>query len=459
MADIAYKIIFFVLLYPIVPLISLLMANEAKVKKNIILGVTLPYAAQHDKRVEGVAHRYKRAQWLWCGAASAVFIAACFLGGDNGVLVATLVLLPVVVFVPYVIYARANRKLRALKESEGWRTPYSGSVVIDLKAAAEPGRRLSRWLFVPPLVISLVPFFLSLFSGDANELFGGALLSGTVALVCLVCLALHPLIYRQRGDVVDSDSELNAALTRVRRYNWGKMLLGTMYLTAVFSFVFYLLRYNELWSLLLSAAYMIALIAFCLSTEFAVRRAQERLTAARRSRSYADEDDLWLWGLFYNNPNDRHLFVNDRTGSGMGVNVARPAGRAIIIGTALLLVGMMVFGVCQAAGFDAPREANIEGGMLYFQHFTEKYEVNLSEITDLELLHELPSSRRVAGTGMPNLLEGRFTVEGYENARISLNPEEPPFIAVTTPEFTRIFSLETPEETESFYNELREALP
>ena len=120
---------------------------------------------------------------------------------------------------------------------------------------------------------------------------------------------------------------------------------------------------------------------------------------------------------------------------------------------------MMVFGVCQAAGFDAPREANIEGGMLYFQHFTEKYEVNLSEITDLELLYELPSSRRVAGTGMPNLLEGRFTVEGYENARISLNPEEPPFIAVTTPEFTRIFSLETPEETESFYNELREALP
>ena len=100
MADIAYKIIFFVRLYPIVPLISLLMANEAKVKKNIILGVTLPYAAQHDKRVEGVAHRYKRAQWLWCGAASAVFIAACLLGGDNGVLVATLVLLPVVVFVP-----------------------------------------------------------------------------------------------------------------------------------------------------------------------------------------------------------------------------------------------------------------------------------------------------------------------------------------------------------------------
>ena len=34
-----------------------------------------------------------------------------------------------------------------------------------------------------------------------------------------------------------------------------------------------------------------------------------------------DEDDLWLWGMFYNNPGDRHLFINDRTGSGMGVNI------------------------------------------------------------------------------------------------------------------------------------------
>ncbi len=259
--------------------------------------------------------------------------------------------------------------------------------------------------------------------------------------------------------MVDTDSDLNAALTRVRRYNWGKMLRGTEYLTAAFGVAFWLLRDDGLWTTLLTIAYMFALIAFCLSTEFAVRRAQERLTAAHRSDEYVDEDDLWLWGLFYNNPNDRHIFINDRTGSGMGVNVGRPAGRVIVVGTALLLVGMMVFGVCLSAGFDAPREAHIEGGVLYFRHFAEKYKIPLEDIDSLELIDELPGAKRIAGTGLPILLEGRFRVEGYENTRISLNPEEPPYIAVTTPEFTRIFSLETPEETESFYNELREALP
>ena len=59
---------------------------------------------------------------------------------------------------------------------------------------------------------------------------------------------------------------------------------------------------------------------------------------------------------------------------------------------------------------------------------------------------------------MSTLLEGRFTVEGYENVRVSLNPQEPPFIAVVTGDMSRIFSLETPEETEAFYEEILEAV-
>ena len=323
MGGFTFRLIFFVLLWPVLPLISLLMANEAKVKKNIILGVTLPYTGQHDARVQEIARRFKRAQWLWCGAGSAIFAAVMFLGGNEGVLILALVLLPAAVLLPYVFFARANKKLRAMKSAEGWRTPYAGSVVVDMKAAAgDPGGRLKRALFIPPVAVSLVPAVYGLIASGAERT-DALLFSLPMALVCLLCWALYPLIFRQRADVVDTDSDLNAALTRVRRYNWGKMLLGTEYLTAAFGVAFWLLRNDGLWTTLLTIAYMFALIAFCLSTEFAVRRAQERLTAAHRSDEYVDEDDLWLWGLFYNNPNDRHIFINDRTGSGMGVNVGR----------------------------------------------------------------------------------------------------------------------------------------
>ena len=255
---------------------------------------------------------------------------------------------------------------------------------------------------------------------------------------------------------LDQYSGKNAALTRVRRYNYGKMLLITSYLTAVFMLGYWLLQESALWTTALTVVYIAALTGFCLTTELTVRRVQEKLTADEPG--CVDEDELWLWGMFYNNPGDRHLFINDRTGSGMGVNIGRPAGRVIIAVTAALLVGLVVVCAALALGYSSPFEAGIEGDTLCFSHGTERYEIALGDISSLELLDELPRARRIAGTGLPNLVEGRFSVEGYENARISLNPEQPPFIAVRTEDMSRIFALNSPEETEAFYLALRDAL-
>ena len=45
------KMIFFLLVWSVVPLLAGMMCNEAKPKKGIILGATLPYSARNDARV------------------------------------------------------------------------------------------------------------------------------------------------------------------------------------------------------------------------------------------------------------------------------------------------------------------------------------------------------------------------------------------------------------------------
>lgn len=223
MSDLGVTIFLLVCCYPVLPIMAAVMANEAKPKKNIVIGCTLPLTAQHDPRVQGICRDYKRRIWLLFFILTAAIVPA-FVIKRTSLALAWLffwVLVALVMF--FVVFARFNVRLRALKAQEGWVTPYSGAVVVDIGAKPEElGKPLSRWLFIPPLLVSLIPCALAMASGNEGERMGGLILGLTFALCCLMSLFFYPLVFRQRPDVVDSDSRVNAALTRVRRYNWGK---------------------------------------------------------------------------------------------------------------------------------------------------------------------------------------------------------------------------------------------
>lgn len=164
------KIILFVCFVPISAIIYFVLRNEAKPKKNLILGVTLPLYARTDDAVEAVVRRFLKRQMLAFLLLTLLAIPTFFIKYASVVLTWYLVWLIFVLTIPFALFMQSNAKLKALKQQNGWFSESTGLALVDVKLALTPKKTLSVWLFIPPVILSLIPVVhtaLSQREGDA----------------------------------------------------------------------------------------------------------------------------------------------------------------------------------------------------------------------------------------------------------------------------------------------------
>ena len=399
--------------------------NEARPKKNIIVGVTLPYEARGDSEVLAVLATYKKElkKITWLSLLPA--IPSLFIKSFGLSMTVWLTWVVVICFIPCIPYVRCNRALRRLKEARGWRRGQSRGPVADLNAVAMEFKWLSPLLFLPPFLVSLIPLFM-----EPEMWILWLILSLTVALF-YVC---YRYLYRNRAEMVDGDTERTVVLTRIRRYHWGKTWLIMAWATGILNPLIWLTMDHIWWSMAVFLVYTIAVVWVAIGIEFRVRGLQEKLSAGSGRDFYVDEDDNWIWGMFYYNPNDSHLLVNARVGMNSTVNLAKRSGQVI---AALLLVVLLI---CPLTGLwlmnmeRTPVVVTVEDGYVLSSHVGRKYAVAVEEIKSAELLETLPPIRRLSGTGMPDIKTGIWSSEPWGRFYCCINSEEGPWLLIETEE-------------------------
>jgi len=406
----------------LVPLMYFMLKNECKPKKNIVVGVTLPWEAQRDDAVLAELEKFRKEMKLTCRASLAVVVPCLFIRSAGAALTAWLVWCVGVCFVFFIPYIRCNKALRGLKEERLWRRDADADVVTDLKAAAEEMRWLSPWWFLPPFALSLLPLFFE------RALVWLWVLDAAMIPVFYLC---YRYLYRSRAEVVDEDSERTLALTRVRRYNWGKCWIVVAWATGLFNIGLWLTLGHIWWFMAVILAYGLTVCAAVVSIEFRVRRLQEKLTADSGKGRYVDEDDRWIWGLLYYNPNDSRMFVNSRVGINTTVNLARRPAQVLTGLLLALLLASPLAGVWMIGMERAPVELEVTETELAGSHFSGRWSVALEDIAEVELVEQLPRLRRVAGTGMENALTGQFDADGWGRVTLCVDPRTGPWLRVT----------------------------
>lgn len=406
----------------LVPVIYFMLKNECKPKKNIIVGVTLPWEAQRDEAVLALLERYKKEMKVTCWISLAMVVPCQFISSVGVAMTALILWIVAICFVLFIPYIRCNKALRQLKEERGWRrTEESPQVVTDLKAAAAEMRWLSPWWFLPPFLISLVPLFFD------RGLWGLWVFDAAMVPVFYLC---YRYLYRSRAEVVDADSERTLVLTRIRRYNWGKCWLIVAWATGFFNIGMWLTLEHVWLCMAVILLYGLVVCVSVISIEFRVRRLQEKLTVDSGQGYYVDDDDRWIWGMLYYNPNDTRLMVNARVGINATFNMARRSAQVIMGLVLALLLACPLLGVWMIGMERAPVELEVTETEIVGSHYGGHWSVALEDIKSVQLLEERPKLSRVAGTGMDSALTGQFNSSEFGRMTICLDPRTGPWLLV-----------------------------
>ena len=113
------------------------MKNEAKFKKNITLGVTLPREAREDPQVADILRGFRQKTDRSCMALGILSAAGVLIPDLTPSILCWTVMLVLIMVLPVVVFALQNKKLRALKKEKGWTVPGKAQIRVDLSVIVD----------------------------------------------------------------------------------------------------------------------------------------------------------------------------------------------------------------------------------------------------------------------------------------------------------------------------------
>jgi hypothetical protein len=208
------------------------------------------------------------------------------------------------------------------------------------------------------------------------------------------------------------------------------------------------------------AIIFIATGAICIEAvaiEVKLRKMQEKLTRGSGVGAIVDEDDKWIGGMIYYNPNDSRLIVNERVGMNTTLNLARTSGKVITLFFLIILLALPFTGPAMNVYYKQPIKIEITKDEVEASQGITNYRIKLSDIKNVELIDELSDDLvRVNGTSFDDLLKGDFR-DGNENLTLLLRPQSKPFIRITDKN-GKIFVFSFRGDVKGKFEEIRQSL-
>lgn len=360
-------------------------------------------------------------------------------------------------------FMRSNLEMKSLKRELGIRSA-AGTSYADLKGVGNV-RGLKTTNIIIPNIVAAVCFLAALLYDlkdfdlpvENQGSFVMTSMTGTFMFIGIILIPIAVMMDRIRNEVISENSDTNINYNRAKKKSFADMfVLMTWANTAmiILSVLMIVFANSNITMVILMSVYMLMLMS---SLVLLVRK---NLAIDKRYRKdttiEVDDDDRWLLGSVYYNPDDRRLNVAKRMGIGGTINLAHPAGKAITAIFGLFLIVVVAMLVLIVVAGRSSMSVRIENGTLICNHFIDSIRISVADIEDPELCNgpsDLELYRQV-GFAMPPIYEGSFIVDSQSGCKVFLNTDSDVYLKFVSDGVTYYVTGSDDAETVSVFGEL-----
>lgn len=446
------QMMFFLTMYPVVFILYFVMRSAGYGKEGMYFGVHMKAEWTKDAGVKEIAAAYDRQMKKIMVVFALVPLITFFIPYFSITFSIWMMWLLVVISGLMVPYARGNNRIKARKREMNWGKVGEGLSYTEMKSAGKV-RCVKPGPFLLPIVLGGAAAAAGTyhFARSGQPEIGILVLSFSVLTAVIFWCAVW--MDRQKVEVISSGSEVNLNYARAKKNLWKNMWLILAWLNTIFMvFLMAAFEINQMsvvmWGCIVYTLVTLALMYYVWNRVLKVENHYGR----QRDLPVEDDDDNWIWGMFYYNKSDRHVMVSRRVGIGTTMNLATPFGMGFTVFGLACIAAMPLMCVWLVMEEFTPLQLAVTDDVLTATHIRVEYEIPVSDISEIALIDEKPKWSKVNGTGMDNLCKGTFHIRNEGRCEAFLNPQNAIFLQIETGEGTYYMSAADDEETRRIYD-------
>lgn len=331
-----FNIILFISTYPVLLIIYFVLKNNHKFHDHLLFSVSMKEEWIEQPAVQKIISDFKKQMNILLLIFFAIPLTSLLTSHFSIQFTIWMNWLMLLILLFYVPYAIANKKLKKWKKENQL---YENQILVSYVEMKNAGNvRKVRFLpFFLPTFLSFFVFALSLVFAALSEKtdFDSTISVLGIAAISLLYWIIALWMDRRPVEVICNDSNININYTRSKKNVWKNFWLACVWLNLAYTLITFLPLISDTIHLGIflvgSIAYALVLLILIIPLGKKFKNIEKRYASSFDPAFKTNEDEAWIFGLFYYNPKNKSSIVETRAGIGTSVNMATGLGKGLTI--------------------------------------------------------------------------------------------------------------------------------